>query len=143
MMTTTSVVRAFLLLLTTLLGLTPTQPDSVTAGGWITGTPSSARANFGVNASDPAAPSGHLNYLDHGIGIHVSSTSITAYAIVNATTRQIQGTCTINGVGGFTFTATLNDLGEPGTSDTFSIALSNGYVASGTLQGGNVQVHSA
>jgi hypothetical protein len=115
--------------------------DRVTAGGFITGTPSGARANFGVNARNPVAPSGHLNYVDHGISMHVVSTAITAYTIVDATTRTIAGTCTIDGVAGFTFTATLTDLGEPGTSDTFALSLSNGYTSSGTLVGGNVQVH--
>jgi hypothetical protein len=115
--------------------------DMVTAGGFITGTPSGARANFGLNARDPAAPSGHLNYVDHGIKMHVSSTSITTYTIVNATTRTFTGTCTIDGVAGFTFTCTVVDNGEPGTADTFSLSLSNGYAASGTLVGGNVQVH--
>jgi hypothetical protein len=115
--------------------------DKVTAGGFITGTPSAARGNFGLNVRDTAAPSGHLNYVDHGIGIHVSSTAITTYTIVNATTRTFTGTCTIDGVAGFTFTCTVVDVGEPGTSDTFSLSLSSGYAASGTLVGGNVQVH--
>jgi hypothetical protein len=116
--------------------------DMVTAGGWITGTPSGVRANFGLVARDPAAPSGNVNYVDHGDGIHVKSTSITAYTIVNATTRQIEGTASIDGVEGFTFVVVVTDLGEPGTSDTFSISLSNGYSASGTLAGGNVKIHT-
>jgi hypothetical protein len=132
-----------LLLLSTVLSgfATAQKVDTVTAGGWITGTPSGVRANFGLNARDPAAPSGQVNYLDHGIGMHVKSTSITSYTIVNATTRTITGTCTIDGVAGFTFTVTVTDLGEPGRSDTFAISLSNGYAASGTLRGGNVQLH--
>jgi hypothetical protein len=117
-------------------------PDTVTAGGWITGTPSGIRANFGLNARDPGAPSGQVNYVDHGLQMHVKSTSITSYTIVNATTRQIQGTCTIDGVAGFTFTVVVVDNGEPGVgSDTFSITLSNSYSASGTLGGGNVRIH--
>ena len=133
----------FLPLCIALVGVAPAQRvDMVTAGGWILGTPTGSRANFGVNARDPASPSGHLNYVDHGTTImHVVSTSITGYTIVNATTRTITGTCTINRAGSFTFTATLTDLGQPGTADTFAISLSNGYVASGTLQGGNVKVH--
>jgi hypothetical protein len=35
------------------------------------------------------------------------------------------------------------DNGEAGSNDTFRIQLNNGYDASGTLGGGNVQVHSA
>lgn len=33
------------------------------------------------------------------------------------------------------------DYGEPGTSDTFSVTLSNGYSNSATLGGGNIQLH--
>ena len=115
--------------------------DTVTAGGWITGTPSGARANFGLVARDPAAPSGSVNYVDHGDDLHVKSTSITAYTIVDATTREIEGTCSIDGVDGFTFVVVVTDAGQPGTSDTFSITLSTGYSASGTLEGGNVRIH--
>jgi hypothetical protein len=111
--------------------------DTVTAGGFITG-PSGANANFGLNAR--ATLTGHLNYVDHGISLHVRSTSITTYTIVNATTRTFTGTCLIDGVAG-TFTVTLVDNGEPGSGDTFSITLSTGYAASGTLVGGNVKVH--
>ncbi|HEX6882488.1 MAG TPA: post-COAP-1 domain-containing protein [Planctomycetota bacterium] len=116
--------------------------DKVTAGGWITGTPSGARASFGVVARDPATPSGNLNFVDHGDGIHVKSESITSYTIVDATTRRIEGTASIDGMSGFTFTATLVDAGEPGTADSFALTLSSGYSASGTLQGGNVQIHA-
>ena len=117
--------------------------DTVTAGGWITGTPSGAKANFGLVARDPASPSGNVNYVDHGTGMHVKSTSITAYVIVDADTRRIQGTAEIDGVAGFTFVVVVSDLGEPGKNDTFSISLSSGYAASGTLGGGNVQIHPA
>ena len=115
--------------------------DRVTAGGFITGTPSGARANFGVHARDPAAPSGHVNYVDHGTGMHVVSTSITSYEIVNPTTRLLQGTCTIDGVGGFTFFVLLADDTVFGDGDRFELTLSNGYVAEGELAGGNVQLH--
>jgi hypothetical protein len=134
---------ALAFLITTMAGVATAQKvDTVTAGGWIIGTPSGARANFGLNARDPASPSGEVNYVDHGIHMHVHSTSITSYTIVNPTTRQITGTCTINGVGGFTFTVVVVDNGQPGKADTFSITLSNSYTASGTLQGGNVRVHA-
>ena len=127
------------LVLTAASGVTTAQAvDTVTAGGVITGTPSGARANFGVNARTTLT--GHVNYVDHGDRLHVRSTAITTYTIVNATTRTITGTCLIDGVAG-TFTATLVDNGEPGSADTFSISLSTGYAASGTLVGGNVQVH--
>jgi hypothetical protein len=116
--------------------------DTVTAGGCITVTATASKANFGLNARNSSPLTGHLTYVDHATTkIVVHSTSITSYTIVNATTRTFTGTCEINGVGGFTFTCTVVDNGEPGTADTFSISLSSGYNASGTLGGGNVQVH--
>ena len=40
------------------------------------------------------------------------------------------------------FQVNVCDNGEPGKdSDTFSINMSDGYVATGTLRGGNIQIH--
>jgi len=116
-------------------------PDMATAGGFI--VVDGSKANFGLNARNPADPSGHVNYVDHSIGLHVRSTDITSYTIVNATTRRIEGTAVLKDGTPVTFVVIVMDLGEPGTSDTFSISLSSGYSASGTLAGGNVQVHPA
>jgi hypothetical protein len=114
--------------------------DKVTAGGWINTT--GGRGTFGLVARNSTPLQGHLTYVDHGLAnIVVHSLSITSYTIVNPTTRTFTGTCEINGVGGFTFTCTVVDNGRPGIADTFAISLSSGYNASGTLQGGNVQVH--
>jgi len=66
---------------------------------------------------------------------------VTAYAVVDTTTRHIEGTAEINGQSGFTYQVDVSDNGEPGRNDTFMIRLSNGYVASGNLQGGNIQLH--
>ena len=53
---------------------------------------------------------------------------------------------TINGEGtsnghSVTFTVRVVDNGESGSSDVFTISLSDGYSRSGTLTSGNVQVH--
>ena len=65
---------------------------------------------------------------------------VTGYAIINATTRRITGNADINGVPG-TYTATVSDNGEPGRNDTIDLSLSNGYHVSGSLGGGNLQLH--
>ena len=119
------------------------QVDRVTAGGWINSTLTASKATFGIVARNTTPLTGHVTVVDHNsvLGGVLHSTSITSYTIVNATTRTITGTCTINGTSGFTFTVTLVDNGEPGTADTFTISVSSGYNASGTLGGGNVQVH--
>jgi len=118
--------------------------DFVTGGGWITGTPFGAKANFGVAGGiKQGAFWGHLTYIDHGSsGPHVKGTGVTAYSVVSATTRHIEGTAEINGQGGFAYKVDVTDNGEPGRNDVFAVSLSNGYRASGNLGGGNIQLHA-
>jgi hypothetical protein len=114
--------------------------DRVTGGGYIeTGH---GKANFGVTAGiRKGAPRGHLTYIDHGKGLKVKGTGVTAYVVVDAKTRHIEGTAKINGVAG-TYKVDVTDNGEPGKNhDVFAITLSNGYTASGKLAGGNIQLH--
>jgi hypothetical protein len=86
---------------------------------------------------------GHLTYIDHGTGLKVKGTGVTAYTVTGPTSRQIRGTAEIDGQPG-TYTVDVADNGEPGRgSDTFSLQLSNGYSADGTLMGGNIQLHTA
>jgi hypothetical protein len=117
--------------------------DFVTGGGWITGTPTAARANFGFKAGvdENGAFFGRLNYVDHEDQLHLKGTTITDYVVVDDDTRQFEGSGTIDGQA-VTFVVTVTDAGEPGTSDTFEITISTGYTASGTLQGGNIQLHT-
>jgi len=119
--------------------------DFVTGGGSITGQ-SGARANFGVAGGlKNGALWGHLTYLDHGAaGPKVKGTGVTAYTtpdpVKNPTLRHIEGTADIDGASG-TYAVDVADNGEPGRGDTFTIRLSSGYTASGTLAGGNIQLH--
>ncbi len=117
--------------------------DFVTGGGWIAGTPSGKKANFSIGGSKKNGDlRGHLTYMDKGPnGIKVKETSVTAYEVVDATTRRIKGMAEINGQGGFTYEVVVADNGEPGRDDTFVLTLSNGYNASGNLGGGNIQLH--
>lgn len=120
--------------------------DFVTGGGWICGTPSGAKGNFGVHGGIKNGKLwGGLNYLDHGKRLHVKSTAVTAYTQTGENCRQIKYNVTINGKAG-TATVDVCDNGEPGRNDTFSIKLSDGYTASGDLGGprpggGNIQLH--
>jgi len=116
--------------------------DFVTGGGWITGTPSGERGTFGVAGGiKNGGLWGHLTYIDHGPGgPKVKGTGVTAYTVVNATTRHIEGTADINGRSGF-YQVDVSDNGEPGRNDTFNLQLSDGYHASGSLAGGNIQLH--
>jgi len=122
--------------------------DSVTGGGWITVTPSEAKANFGAaGGSKEGALWGHLNYIDHGNGIHVQAIAVTGYAVdpTDASCQIIDYNVTIDGQPG-TARVRLCDKGEPGRNDRFEIQLSSGYSAGGDLGGsqpggGNIQLH--
>jgi len=121
-----------------------TGKDFVTGGGFIIGTPSGAKGNFGVGGGikNDGSLWGHLEYIDHGPnGPKVHGTSVTSYVILSTNTRQIDGTAQVNGQDGFTYKVVVKDNGEPGTDDSFSIQLSNGYSAGGKLGGGNIKIH--
>ena len=115
--------------------------DFVTGGGWIV-TQAGSRANFAVAGGIKNGSFwGHLNYIDHGTGLKVKGTAVTAYVVTGLTSRHIEGICEINGLPG-TYAVDVADEGEPGRGrDVFRITLSNGYTAGNTLAGGNVQLH--
>src|SRR5256885_6271913 len=80
--------------------------DFLTGGGFIV-RDSGAQANFGVGGGcKHGSPTwGHLEYIDHGIGLNVHWTSITAYLEIDSSTdakgrptgaRQICGTARPN-----------------------------------------------
>ena len=122
----------------------PSTPGAkVTAGGWIT-TVTNDKGTFGLTAKANAIgqASGNLTYQDHGlVGRTVKSTAVTSVSVMN-NCAQILGTATVNGTGPVGFQVDVCDNGEPGKdADTFSIVMGDGYTASGTLRGGNVQIH--
>ena len=118
-------------------------PGFATGGGWITGTPSGAKGNFGVAGGiKNGGLWGHLTYQDHGAnGPKVKGTGVTGYTVTGETSRRIEGTADIDGQPG-TYQVDVTDAGEPGRNDLFALKLSTGYAASGTLQGGNIQIHN-
>jgi len=75
-------------------------------------------------------------------GVKVKSIKVTGYTIIDFTTRQIQGLADVNGKDSFTYKVIVEDNGKSGRNDFFSLELSNGYSASGTLLDGNIQIHS-
>lgn len=112
-------------------------PGKVTGGGWIT----DEKHSFGFNAhyaAGMAAPSGHLRYQDNAAGVSLRSTSLSQLSFAG-TLATFAGTADVNGVP-TSFRVDVEDLGEPGRSDTFRIVAGD-YSAQGTLNGGNIQIH--
>lgn len=132
-------------------GTTPPEEEhdcgKLTGGGWIV-TPSGAKGTFGASGGIRRGEFwGHLTYNDHGAGLKVKSTAVTGFEVDPADDecRIISYDVEINGTPG-TAVVRACDHGEPGRDDTFSIRLSTGYSAGGSLGGdrpggGNIQLH--
>ena len=141
--------------------LSQTGGEFLTGGGFIvnaTGGTPGEHANFGVGgACRPGGDGhilwGHLEYIDHGVGLNVHWMTITAYlpdpaGDLNA--RVICGTATTNLYGTADFVVRAADDGQPGKGvDHFDIAV----VGTGTyntftggfphvLVGGNIVLHN-
>lgn len=125
--------------------------DFVTGGGWINVDTqvkgkkhkSNDKATFGVSGGFKNGDFwGQLSFQDHSKnGVRVKSTSVTNYIVIDEVTRQIEGVAKVNGKGSVNYTVIVVDNGEPGRLDSFSLLLETGYFASGTLTGGNIQLH--
>lgn len=149
--------------------------DFLTGGGFIittaSGTHEPAKANFGVGGGcKNGSPTwGHLEYIDHGTGLNVHWTAITAYLLEGEDyggvdpkteqptgTRLICGTARTNHYGDVDFMVRARDEGEPGTEDEFDIRLSQAGTGIYTTEnepgvphelgdgeggGGNIQLH--
>lgn len=139
-----------LLTLEKITPLMPMTPGKVTGGGQIiapvqTGGKKVDKASFGFNVmyreGDPA-PKGELEYIDHATKMNVHAHDMTRLVVSNDKTQAwFEGTCTIDGVSGYTFEAYVEDNNEPGKNDVFEITLSTGYTAGGELLSGNIQIH--
>lgn len=154
----------------------PAPCDFMTGGGFINTTASGqhplAKANFGVGGGckDGSPTWGHLEYIDHGNGLNVHWTAITAYLAEGdglgdtstdpktgqpTGTRLICGTARTNQLGDVDFMVRAKDAGEPGVNDEFDIRLSQSGVIVYTTEndpgphklndgnggGGNIQLH--
>jgi hypothetical protein len=113
-----------------------------TGGGWI----GSGSDSFGFTVKmEPTGPKGELQYVDHDLGYIVHSVSIKYLLFERASGgayASFGGSCTVNGVEGYTFDVFVWDMGEPGAGvDYFRIWIPElGYWANGLLAGGNIQI---
>jgi len=105
-------------------------------------------ATFGFNAGSRggAGLHGQLQYNDHAQSLKVHSLSIDSFELISSTCVTFSGSARVNNVDGYGFTVnSACDNGEPGVGhDSFDISVSGpgvSYSRSGTLTGGNLQLH--
>ncbi len=105
-------------------------------------------ATFGFNAgSRGGVLHGELQYIDHAASLNVHSLSVDSFGVFGETPCvTFSGSARVNGADGYSYTVNQAcDNGEPGVGhDTFEISVSGpgvSYSRSGTLTGGNLQLH--
>ena len=110
--------------------------DFLTGGGWIVYNGNKATFGVGGGCKFGSPTWGHLEYHDHGIGLNVHATSITAYFPDGDTgtdpqthqptgARYICGTARTNLYGDAAFVVHARDRGEPGVNDLFDIRVTS------------------
>jgi hypothetical protein len=96
---------------------------------------------FGFNAQNlNNGVKGNCNIIDQASRLHITCVTVTNL-VVAATHATFFGRATVAGVDAG-FRIDVDDLGEPGTGrDTFKIQTDTGYLATGALTAGNIQIH--
>ena len=110
----------------TVIAAAPPCEDNMSGGGWI--FTDAGTGNFGFIGGESGGVLSRpfsLNYVDEEADVHVVATAIVDYDVsdVAGHCRTITYEVTVNGEAGFCATITACDNGEPGTEDTFSIAV--------------------
>jgi hypothetical protein len=111
--------------------------QTIGGGGWFD---SENKKHFNI---DIRSGSGSFEYFDKGAKLRVTSLKITSSSRTGPS-ATFAGTGTLDSSGvktPVTFTVNVTDNGSPGKNrDVFAITLGNGYRASGTLGGGDIEV---
>jgi hypothetical protein len=85
-------------------------------------------------------PTGSFSYNDPASGVSFQTSKISSLTF-NNNHAHFTGTAKLTRTSQISFFVDVTDNGMPGTLDTFSIQLSNGYTAHGTLTSGDLQIH--
>jgi cell division septation protein DedD len=120
-------------------------PGKVNGGGTIDLDQDGMKATFGftINYNEgDSAPSGNLTYQDHKANFHLKATFFDLL-MIEGNHVSLRGTGILNDGQVVGFVVEINALSKLGASDTFHIYIPamNGYVAGGSLAGGNITIH--
>ena len=110
----------------------------------VEGSSVGGRATFGLDVMyrvGQAAPEGTFSFRDHTTDKKVKATAITSFQAAGDK-ATFGGVATVDGVPGVRFEVVVQDNGGPGAKDSFLLFTADGYLASGTLKGGNIEVES-
>ena len=119
-------------------------PGQTTGGGQIANTAGAGQIAFGFTAkSDQNGIKGECTVVDPAGPSNTRIKCLDVKTLVQtATHATFFGNATVNG-NATTYRIDVDDFAEPGAgSDTFKIQTASGYIASGILTAGNIQVHT-
>jgi DNA-binding beta-propeller fold protein YncE len=117
----------------------------ITGGGRL--SQASGKCTFGFVAKARAdGVRGRMEFQDHGAGLNVKSDVMDLVSTTSATDGYFGGTCSVNGVSGYSFFVEVHDRDRAAGDDEFAIWVfddEGGLVdaAGGSLEGGNVVIH--
>jgi Kelch motif/Galactose oxidase, central domain len=115
-----------------------TLPTQASGRGTIDGQGDAASFNFRVKQSGDR-PTGSLSFNDPAAGISITRAKVRTLTF-NGNSANLSGTARLGNGTRVTYSVSVTDNSSDGSSDTFSITLSNSYSASGTLTSGDIQI---
>ena len=95
--------------------------------------------NFSATQVDDSSNLGYFSFCDPAAGVCATKGKIQSLSITGNTV-DLNGQARLEDGSIVTFSVSVTDNGEPGTSDTISISLSTGYFVNGTLISGDVRI---
>jgi hypothetical protein len=100
------------------------------------------RVTFHIRASqsDGKTSAGNFSFCDPAAGVCPTNAEIRSLSIA-ANTAELRGTIHLDDGTKIRYSVSVTDNGEPGTLDTISITLDDGYSIGGTLTSGDIQIH--
>ncbi len=119
-------------------------PGTIVAATQVSGRGSiigqGATATFNVQANDVGGvTSGSVTFTDAAAGVSMKKAKVRTLTF-NGNSATLGGTGRLGDGSKVTYSVTATDNSSSGSPDSFSITLSNGYSAGGTLTSGDISI---
>jgi hypothetical protein len=100
------------------------------------------RVSFHIHASqsNDSTSTDSFSFCDPVAGVCLTNAELRSLSI-NGNTADFAGTARLDGGTKVGYSVSVTDNGEPGTSDTISITLNDGYSVSGILTSGDIRIY--
>ena len=97
--------------------------------------------HFRASQSDDSSSADYFSLCDPAAGVCLTNAARIRNLSINGNTAEFNGPAQLNDGTKVQYTVSVTDNGKPGTLDTISINLSDGYSAGGTLITGDIRIY--